>query len=318
MKAAICLLLGLVACARTVPLRETRLGASSEPPEEIPESAAEAVAPVVALSSRNAQELIDESGAASFAEEHYLHVASIDQEVAERWFTHPPRVAYLYAERPIEGVAASGEGRAVLGQCQGLRHSDSVAINEVDLVLSQAGGFRTLLELRGGVALSVERWERGAWDTSSVRGLPMKVVVWDEHHIRYAEGATRYVAACVPTVRTVSCTEEESFLGPRAHCLDERLVVRPWRMPDVPHVGAVIPGYHDPVPPLPQGDCAVRCERSECEAARRLAAIPRDVLYEESAPALAVFRTREACRRFASSREDGRAPARRCDDGDCW
>ncbi len=86
--------------------------------------------------------------------------------------------------------------------------------------------------------------------------------------------------------------------------------MRPWRAPEVPHVGPVVPAYADPIPEVPEGDCDVECEPSACAEAIRTVRFPRVPLYAEEASVVAAFRTQAACRAFASAREGLAHPLR--------
>lgn len=254
--------------------------------------------PIVAP-ARSADELAERAGLATFLEDEGLTAAAIDGDAMERWFTHPPQNVFLYLERP---VAVAEPGVTVRGECRRVKRWDSAVINELAVSLWQDGTFRTVLHLgQGSVVASDQGRDEGDWETHGGRRLPMKAIVWGDDQIRYSEGAQRYEVACVHALREVSCSEEHPP-GSSGYCVDEELEIRPWQAPMVPHVGPVTPGYPDPVPDLPEGDCAVDCERSACREAQRSSAIPFDPLYEENAPVLAAFRNRAACRAFAKAR----------------
>lgn len=295
-------LVGLLACTRPLPLEP-------EPAVTAPRSAVAAPAPSaptalpslpIAVPGRSAEELLAEAGVRTFIDDRDFEVAAIDHEAMERWFQRPPRAVFLYTEAPVE-VAEPGE--TVRGRCQRLARWDSNVVNELAVVLWRRGSLRTVVEL-GQASVSVVDQERdgGGWETRSVRTLPMGVAVWDDEHVRYAAGAALYEVACVPALRTVPCGEAAALLRPEGHCLDQELVVRPWRAPMVPHVGPVIPAYEDPVPHVPEGDCELECGPSACAEAVRITTFPRVPLYGAEAPVLAAFRTRASCRAFASTR----------------
>lgn len=313
--ASLLILLVASACARPISAqREPDTTAadhrtmSHEPSEP---AAAPTREPIVAP-AQSARELIDEAGVATFLEDRELRVSAIDEDAMERWFARPPRSVFVYAERPVE-VAEPDVTRRI--RCQRVQRWDSNVLNELAVVVWQKGRSRIVLELgQSNVSAADQTRERGEWETVGGRRLPMQAIAWDDAHIRYAEGAEIHEVVCVPALRTVPCGGEH-LPGPRGYCADHELVVRPRRPPRVPHVGPVIPAYHDPIPDVPEGDCAVRCEPSACEEALRMAPIPRAPLYEEDAPVLAAFRSQAACRAFASAREQARGEGA---DGDRW
>ena len=193
----------------------------------------------------------------------------------DRWFSRKPSAVFLYAERPIE----VSEAETVRADCRRVSRADDAVLNELSAVLWQRGSRRALVQLgQTRVTVAEQERTRGRWETEIQE------------------------VACVLAVRTVPCVEGGALLGPRGHCLDRELVVRPWRASTVPHVGDVIPGYPELVPRLPTGDCALACAASACEEARVRASFPREPLYVEDAPTLAAFRTLAACRAFASTR----------------
>jgi hypothetical protein len=292
------LLLCLLACTTHPPAESgTTVAREADAPPLEPN----VVAPEpIVVPGRGAAELIEEAGVRTFVEDRDFEVAAIDPAAMERWFQRPPRGVFLYTEASIE-VAEPGE--TVRGQCQRAARWDSNVVNELVVVLWKQGTLRTVLELgQARVGVVDQEREGGGWDTRSLRTLPMGAVVWDDEHVVYAEGAAVYEVACVPALRTVSCGGE-ALLGPRGHCLDRELVVRPWRAPTVPHVGPVIPAYDDPIPRVPEGDCELSCEPSACAEAVRTLRFPRVPLYGAEAPMLAAFRTEDGCRVFAAERE---------------
>ena len=288
-------LLCLGACARTLP-PETHTATERVQPEPVASRAQQRIlAPAL-----SADDLVAQAGVATFLEDQEFRVAAINVDAMERWFTRPPRSVFLYTERPVE---VAKPHVTVRGRCQRVQRWDSGLLNELAVVVWQQGRYRTVLHLgQDNVWAADYTRERGEWDTDTVRHLPMQAIAWDNAHIRYAEGADRYEVACVPALRTVPCGGEH-LPGHHGYCADHELVVRPWRAPRVvPMVGPVIPAYHDPIPDVPEGDCAVRCEPSACGEALRMRLIPFVPLYKEDAPVLAAFRTHAACRAFASQR----------------
>ncbi|MBA3397802.1 MAG: hypothetical protein H0T89_34580 [Deltaproteobacteria bacterium] len=310
------LLLCFTACARPLPAESNKPAAERKtmPQEQAAPVAASTREPIVAP-ALSARELIDAAGVATFLEDRELEVAAIDTPAMERWFARPPRSVFVYAERRVE-VAEPDETRRI--RCTRVQRWDSNVLNELAVVVWQEGRFRTVLELGQSTVDAVDQArESGEWETVSGRHLPMQAIAWDDAHIRYAEGAELHEVACVPALRTVPCGGEQ-LPGPRGYCVDHELVIRPWRAPTFPHVGPVIPAYHDPIPDVPRGDCAVQCEPSACKEALRVALIPRAPLYAEDAPVLAAFRSQAACRAFASHREKARgkvADGDRSEDG---
>lgn len=296
-------LLGLMACASALPALDStpaqtpaESGRSGEVVSDHVPIAARIIAPAL-----SAQELLLQAGVETYIEDRDLRVASIDSNAMERWFRRPPRHVYFYAE---PALALAQEGEEVRGQCQRLRRWNSGAVNELAAVLWRRGRLRTMAVFgQEHVTIDNQILDAGEWDTTGFRTLSVGAIAWDDAHIRYAEGAALHEVACVPALRVVSCGGEY-LLGPRAYCVDDKLVVRPWRVPMVPHVGPVASAYNDVVPDVPVGDCEVECERSACEEALRITPIPRVPLYTEEDPVLAVFRTRADCRAFAASREE--------------
>lgn len=286
-------LLGSVACTRPLPAPAP---APSEPP---PSSTAvpDAALPLPTVApARSAQELVEAAGVATFVEDQALVAAQIDGDAMERWFTRKPGSVFVYTERALDVAAPS---TSVRGTCQRVERWDGSALNALGVVLWRRGDQRTVLELgQDGVDVVDERRDGGTWTVGGARRLPVGAVAWDDAQIRYAEGAELYEVACVPALRTVTCGA-----GPgRGYCIDRELVVRPWRVPMVPHVGDVIPAYDDPPPDVPEGDCAVECMPSACNDALATPLIPRVRFYAADAPMLAVFRTRAACRAYAAKR----------------
>lgn len=304
-------LLGVVACASTLPASESP---SAIPPSDPGDTAhgevtetSEATASVpgatpLQIPGRSADELLTAAGLPTYLEDRDLKIAQIDDAAMERWFSRKPSVVYLYAERPIE----VSEAETVRASCRRASRADDAVLNELSIVLWQRGSRRSRLQLgQSRVVVTEEERERGRWETRGVRPLSVGLAAWDDTHVRYAEGAEIHEVACVPAVRTVPCVEGGPLLGPRGHCLDRELVVRPWRAPTVLHVGGVIPAYPDRIPNVPTSDCAIECAPSACDEAIRHApqAVPPHVpLYTDDAPAIAAFRTPAACRAFATSR----------------
>jgi hypothetical protein len=248
----------------------------------------------------DADALLAAAGMASYLADHDLRIASIDDEARERWFTREPSGVFLYAERPIEtGVEAT-----VRGACQRVPLGDDNVLNGLSFVLTRHGDDRVVLEIgQDRVAVTDQRLEARRWQTNGVRGLPMGVIAWDDGHVAFAEGAEIQEVACVHSVRTVLCSADaDPWVGPRGHCIDRSLVVRPWRPPFVPHVGPVHPAYPDTYPALPEGSCEVECEPSACDDALQRAQLPRRPLYTDDDLVLAAFRTNRACRAFAAAR----------------
>lgn len=295
----------LTACLRTVPAESN--AAAAEHRTMSPEPSQPVAAPkreLVVAAGLSARELIDAAGLATYLEDWELRVAAIDADAMERWFTQPPHHVFLYAELPVE-VAEPAVSRPM--RCQRLQRWDAHVLNELAVVAWQEGPFRTVVQLGQSNVTAVDQTRQtGEWVTLSVRSLPMQAVVWDDAHISYAEGAQLNEVACVPALRAVPCGGEHP-LEHRGYCVDRELVVRPWRAPTVPHVGPIVPAYDDPIPDVPEGDCAVHCEPSACEEALRMKLIPWARLYREDAPVLAAFRSQVACRAFAAEREKARA-----------
>lgn len=305
------LIVWLSACGSAVPAAVTAPSAAPAPSEETDSVSTTSVTreeQAMATSTRavvhaprlDADALLAAAGMASYLADHDLRVASIEGEARERWFTREPSGVFLYAERPIEtGVEAT-----VRGACQRVPLWDDNVLNGLSFVLSRHGDERAVLEIgQDRVAVTDQRLEARRWQTNGVRGLPMGVIAWDDGHIAFAEGAEIQEVACVHSVRTVSCSADaDPWVGPRGHCIDRSLVVRPWRAPFVPHVGQVSPAYPDTYPSLPEGSCEVECEPSACDEAMARAQLPRVPLYAEQDLVLAVFRTQSACRAYASSR----------------
>ncbi len=296
----------LTACARTVPAESNTTVAEHRTMSHAPsQPVAAPTHELVVAGGLSAQELIDAAGLATYLEDWELRVAAIDADAMERWFTQPPRTLFLYAELPIEVADPHVTCRM---RCQRLQRWNHHVLNEVAVVAWQEGRFRTVLQLgQSNVAAVDQTRETGEWKTHRVRSLPMQAVAWDDAHVSYAEGAELNEVACVPALRSVPCGGEQP-LEHRGYCVDRELVVRPWRAPTVPHVGPIAPAYDDPIPDVPEGDCAVRCEPSACEEALRMKLIPWARLYREDAPVLAAFRSQVACRAFASEREEARHP----------
>jgi hypothetical protein len=302
-------LLGLSACGSSLPASESPTArvvvaevSSDEAPTQAgdPSADAEPAAPVptIHVPALSAEALIADAGLPTFLEDHGLRAAVIDGAAMERWFTREPSAVFLYAERSID----LSEGDQVAGACQRVARVDDIVTNQVSFVLSRRGSDRVLLEIgQERVDILDQRLEGGRWDTGGVRPLPLGVIAWDEAHVAYAESAEIHEVACVHTVRHVLC-DARSPSGPRGHCLDQALVVRPWRAPTVPHVGDVIPAYPDPIPRVPQGACEIECAPSACSEALARARLPRVPLYADTDRVLAVFRTQAACRAFARSR----------------
>ncbi|MFN0246295.1 MAG: hypothetical protein ACKV2T_05275 [Kofleriaceae bacterium] len=289
------LLLTLLACGQSRPAPDSPPPAAVHARAPAPTSQrARVVAP--ALSAR---ELLEASGAASFVQDGDLRIAQIDGDAMERWFTRKPSGVYLYTERAIDGLEPKSPVR---GRCQLVPRANDSVLNAITVVAWQRGELRVLLTLgQSSVHVQEQQRERGVWDTRGVRRLSMGAVGWSGAQIRYAEGATIYEVACIPTLRTMPC--DGTTTDRLGHCVDREIVVRPWRVPLVPHVGEVHPAYNDPIPAVPEGSCDLTCEPSACEEALRSHKIPRVPLYVETAPVLAAFRTESACRAYASTRK---------------
>ena len=302
-------LLGVVACASALPASESPsaippsdLGDTSahdEETEATDETASVPDATTLQIPGRSADELLTAAGLATYLEDRDLQIAQVDDAAMERWFSRKPSAVYLYAERPIE----VSEAETVRASCRRASRADDAVLNELSVVLWQRGSRRSRLQLgQSRVVVTEEERERGRWETGGVRPLSVGLAAWDDTHVRYAEGAEIHEVACVYAVRTVPCVEGGPLLGPRGHCLDRELVVRPWRAPTVLHVGGVIPAYPDRIPTVPTGECAIECAPSACDEARSRAPLPRAPLYADDGPAIAAFRTLAACRAFATSR----------------
>ena len=321
-------LLGLTACASTLPATDTSTadvastdvsrdetaGADATTSEAAPfeaapsETAAGPTLPTIHAPALSAEALIEDAGLATFLDDHGLRAAEIDGAAMERWFTREPSAVFLYAERSIE----LAEGTHVAGTCQRVARVDDIVTNQISFVLSRRGSDRVLLEVaQDRVDVLDQRLEDGRWDTGGVRPLPLGTIAWDDAHVAFAEGAEIHEVACVHTLRAVPCSDGPP-ITPRGHCVDQALVVRPWRAPTVPHVGDVIPAYPDPIPSAPPGACEVECAPSACSEALARAQLPRVPLYADTDRVLAVFRTEAACRSFARARP---APS---DDDSAW
>jgi len=304
-------LLGVVACASALPASEspsaipptdprgTPAGVAAAEATDEPATSESPTATAIHVPGRSAEALLADAGLATYLEDRELRVARVDPNAMDRWFSRKPSAVFLYAERPIE----VSEAETVRADCRRVSRADDAVLNELSAVLWQRGSRRALVQLgQTRVTVAEQERTRGRWETGGVRPLHVGLAAWDDAHVRYAEGAEIQEVACVLAVRTVPCVEGGALLGPRGHCLDRELVVRPWRASTVPHVGDVIPGYPELVPRLPTGDCALACAASACEEARVRASFPREPLYVEDAPTLAAFRTLAACRAFASTR----------------
>ncbi|AKF05720.1 hypothetical protein [Sandaracinus amylolyticus] len=289
------LFLGLTACASTLPAA-SETAASTQPPAE--EAAPPADERTTQARGLRADELLEAAGVATFLEDHELHVAAVDEAAIERWLSRKPSAVFLYTERSLE----IAEGASLRGECQRVAVWDDVVVNQLSIVVSRHGDERVVVDLgQESVSVVEQRLEQRRWQASGVRRLPVGVIAWDDAHVAYAEGAEIHELACVPTLRPVPCVEDR-WDGPRGHCVDHALVVRPWRAPTVLHVGGVIPGHRDPIPEIPSEECEVTCAPSACDEALRTAHLPRAPLYAEQDPVLAVFRTQTACRAFVASR----------------
>lgn len=309
------LFLGLSACATTLhpsaPAREPTAplpSASATPgsvtsvtetPPRDPSSEDEAPAqPTVHAPALSAEALLENAGLATFLDDHGLLAATIDGTAMERWFSRKPSAVFLRAERPIEVTS----GETVQPDCRRVQRVDDVVVNELAFVVWRDRGMRTQVRLgQDGVAMLEEQLLDGAWQTNGARTLAMGPIAWDDAHIAYAEGAEIHEVACVPSLRHVACTPGD-WEGPRGHCVDTSLVVRPWIVPRVPHVGSVSPGHVDRFPVVPPGACTVECAPSACAEAQQRARLPRVPLYAPADPQLAVFRTEAACRAATAAR----------------
>lgn len=288
-------LLGLAACAQPRPASPRMAAVAHDPPSQ--PAVATAPKPIHAP-LRSASELIAETGVARFLATSELKVAAIDNAAMERWFVRKPSRVFVYSEYPVE-IDAKGVTRRP--RCVGMAQHETVVTNALAVVLWQDRRFRTVLDLGQSDVKAVEQTqERGAWQTSGVRALPMKVSAWDDAQIRYSEGAAIHEVACVPGLRSVPCGEELS--GRQGYCVDHDLVVRPWQPPTVLATGRVVDPFADPIPDVPAGDCAVQCEPSACAEALRREHLPWAPLYTEDAPVLAVFKSESVCRAFAALR----------------
>lgn len=304
-------LLGVGACVSTLPEAATSRDAvtagsnarTANEDDDVGSEAGPGVAmPTVRAPALDAEALLAAAGLATYLEDHGLRAAEIDGAAMERWFTREPGAVFLYAERPL----ALSESASVSGRCQRVARVDDGVLNEIAFVISRRAGERVLLAVgQESVDVVEQRLERGRWETNGVRRLPSGVIAWNDAQVAYAEGAERQEVACVPTLRAVPCSEGPG-VTPRGHCVDQALVVRPWRAPTVPHVGAVVPAYRDEIPTVPLGACTVVCEPSACGEALERAHIPRVPLHGEGDPVLAVFRAQAACRAFAATRTSQR------------
>ena len=304
--AQLALLLGLAACARPRPIAPTSTThiANHTPsqPAASPLAIAAPLSAPVHAPPRSASELIEWGGSARFLALRQLKVASINVAAMERWFERKPSRVFVYSEYPIE---LSATGASIRLRCRGNAQAETVVSNGLSAVLWQDRRSRMVLKIgQSDVAVEEQTFERGQWQISGVRSLPMKASTWDDAHIRYSEGAAIHEVACVPVIRSVPC--DEAHVGPHGYCIDQDLVVRPWHPSTVLATGRVVDSSPDVSPEVPAGNCTVQCELGACGEALRREHLPRQPLYAEDAAVLAVFKSESVCLRFAAARERAR------------